>query len=189
MSFSGELFDWNIFSRREVPFDVELASPALEMFAALQKSHAALVEAQQVVEHVREEYLAVLAQQAVLVAQLSAALDRYAPEYSEASLAKIHRSLRIIKDQMLDELKKGGLEIVIPLGKSFDEVADVVSVDGWRHHENFSAEVVAEVVEPIVTYRGDVVRRGRVLMGAPLEEARTVTAPAQVEQSAEGREE
>ena len=190
MSYSAEFPDWDVFSEREVPFDVELLSPASEMLSVLQRSHTALADARQAVEDVRGEYLSALALQAVLVVQLGAALDRYAPDYTQASLVKVHRALRIVKDKMLDELGRAGLEIVIPMGKPFDEVVHLVNVEGWRHHENFSSEVVAEVVEPIVTCGGVVLRLGRVVMGAPLEEETTgVTATSEVEQSPEGREE
>ena len=190
MSSLDKFPDWSVFSEREVPFDVELLSPAAEVVAVLQGSQAALDEARQEVKDVRREYLEALAQQAVLVVQLAAVLDRYAPDYTQASLAKVHRSLRIVKDQMLDELGRAGLEIIIPIGKAFDEVAHSVNVDGWRHHEDFSSEVVAEVVEPIVTYRGDLVRPGRVVMGAPLEQnAKVMAATSGIEKSLEGKEE
>jgi hypothetical protein len=52
----------------------------------------------------------------------------------------------------------------------FDEVSEFVHVAGWRHHQDFTAEVVANVLEPIVRYGETVVRLGRVEMGAPLEE-------------------
>src|SRR5947209_4682084 len=113
MSSLDKFPDWSVFSEREVPFDVELLSPAAEVVAVLQGSQAALDEARQEVKDVRREYLEALAQQAVLVVQLAAVLDRYAPDYTQASLAKVHRSLRIVKDQMLDELGRAGLEIII----------------------------------------------------------------------------
>lgn len=189
MSSLDKLPDWSAFSKREVPFDVELLSPASEAAALLQRSQVALDEAWKEVDNVRKEGLEALAQQAVLVVQLAAVLERYAPEYAQASMTKAYRSLRIIKDQMLDELQRAGLEIVVPHGKAFDEIAHLANIDGWRHHESFSAEVVAEVIEPIVTYRGELVRLGRVVMGAPPEAAIIVaTSTSETEKSAEGRE-
>ncbi len=167
MSSLDKLPDWSVFSQREVSFDVDLLSPASEVASVLQKSRIALDEAWTEVDNVRREGLEALAQQAVLVVQLAAVLERYASEYAQASLTRVYRSLHIIKDQMLDELQRAGLEIIVPLGRPFDEIAHLANVDGWRHHESFSAEVVAEVVEPIVTYRGELVRLGRVVMGAP----------------------
>ena len=190
MSSSAEFPDWSVFSEREAPFDSELLSPASEVAAVLQWSHAALDEAQQAVEDVRREGLMALAEQAVLVVQLAAALDRYAPDFTQASLTNVQRSLRIVKDQMLAAVNRAGLEIGVPLGKSFNEVADLVSVAGWRHHRNFSSEVVAEVLEPFVVYRGVPLRFGRVVMGAPPEEETIeVTSTSGVEQSLERREE
>lgn len=173
MSSSDKFPDWSVFPEREVPFDVELLSPALEMAAVLQRYRSDLDAAQQKVETVHRNGLLQLAQQAVFVIQLAAALDRYRADLKQASLDKVHKHLRVLKDQMLDALKQAGLEIDIPTGKSFDEVADLVDVEGWRHHEDFSSEVVAEMLEPIVTHRGKLIRPGRVVMGAPLQEKST----------------
>ena len=169
MSSLDEFPDWDAFSEREVPFDVELLSPASEVAAILRRRQAALDKAQQAVERIRKQGLMALAEQAVLVIQLAATIERYAPDLAQASLTKVHRSLRIIKDQMLAALADAGLEIEVPTGKPFDEVERWVNVDGWRHHESFSGEVVAEVVEPIVLYQGVLLRQGRVVMGAPPE--------------------
>ena len=167
MLSSDKFPDWSLFKEREVPFEVELLSPASEVAALLQRYRTDVDAAEQNVEGVRNEGLAGLAQQAVFVIQLAAALDRYESDLKQASLTRVHRHLRVLKDQMLDALSSAGLEVVIPIGKPFDEVADSVHVEGWRHHEDFSSEVVAEVLEPIVKYRGALVRLGRVVMGAP----------------------
>ncbi len=68
---------------------------------------------------------------------------------------------------MKDVLGQADLELLIPQGLPFDQVADWVDVDGWRHSPEFQEEMVAEVVEPIVMRRGVLVRLGRVIMGAP----------------------
>ena len=89
---------------------------------------------------------------------------------------------------MIDALKATGLEVVVPVVKPFDEVAEMVHVEGWRHHEEFSAEVVAEVQEPIVIFRGALVRPGRVVMGAPPQEVIPERAPtSEVEESSESK--
>jgi hypothetical protein len=81
----------------------------------------------------------------------------------------------VLKDQMLDALRASGLEVDVPLGEAFERVADAVHVDGWRHESRFNAEVVAEVSEPIVRAGGVLVRLGRVVMGAPTEQASSAT--------------
>jgi molecular chaperone GrpE (heat shock protein) len=167
MSSSDKFPDWSVFSERHVPFDVELLSPASEVTALLQRYWTDMNKMRQEIESLRSEGLNASAQQAVYVVQLAAALDIYESVLTQASLGKVHRHLRIIKDQMLSALEKAGLEVNIPVGKPFNEVANVVHVDGWRHHADFLSEVVAEVIEPIVTYRGRLVRMGRVVMGAP----------------------
>jgi len=168
MSSSDKIPDWNIFSERQVPFDVKLLSPAMEMSALLQKYRTDMNEVHQEIEAVRNKGLAIVAQQAVYIVQLADALDKYEPVLTQESLVMIHKHLRILKDQMLDSLEQAELEVTVPIGKALEEIEDFVQVQGWRHHEDFSSTVVAEVLEPIVTYHGKLVRQGRVVMGAPL---------------------
>ncbi len=190
MSSSDEFPDWSLFSERNSPVEVELVSPASEVTAILRRCQMALEEAQQTIEQTRKQGLMALANQAVLVAQLTDTIEHYAPNLAQASLAKVHRSLRILKDQMLAGLADAGLEIEVPLGKSFDEVERWVNIDGWRHHESFSGEVVAEVVEAIVRYDGKLLRPGRVVMGAPPErETGEVAETYMIEESPERSEE
>ena len=171
MSSSDKLPNWAVFSKRQVPLDVELLSPASEMVGLLQKYSCEMDKAKQETESVRREWLKVVAQQAVFAVQLESALKRYEPLLAKASLERIYKHIRIIKDQMLADIKNAGLEVSVPLGKAFNEVADNVSVDGWIHNESFTSEVVADVVEPIVTFNGKLLRAGRVVMGAPPEKA------------------
>jgi molecular chaperone GrpE (heat shock protein) len=167
MSSSDELPDWSVFSERDLPEAIELLSPASELAAILQLFQANLSAEKNAAEDIRHEGLKILAQQAVFIVQLEAALERHKPKFEQASLNKVYRSLRIIKDQMLDGLKVAGLNIVIPQGQRFDDVADSVSVVGWKFSEDFPAEVVAEVLEPIVFYGDRLVHPGLVVMGAP----------------------
>jgi hypothetical protein len=167
MSSSAELPDWSAFAERPVLEEPGLLSPASEMAAVLQQYHADLEAVRQDVEAVRRDGLTALARQASFVVQLAAALTRYESIIAQASLKPVHRHLRVIKDQMLDALREAGLEIVEPLGKPYREVSELVQVEGWRHHADFASEVVAEALEPIVSFRGVLVRPGRVVMGAP----------------------
>ena len=171
MSSLAELPDWSAFGEREAPLDTELLSPAAELAAVLQVYRADLATVRAEVQQARLAGAAALAQQAVFVVQLAVALESYQAALAEASLSKVHRHLRIVKDQMLDALRGAGLEIVPLVGRSFDEIADLVDVQGWRHRPEFTSEVVAEELEPLVKYRGEVVRLGRVVMGAPPEAA------------------
>ncbi len=113
--------------------------------------------------------LEALAQQAVFVVQMESALAQYESALAQGTLKRIHRHFRVLKDQMMDALKQAGLEVIVPLGKSFEEAADWVHVQGWRHHKDFPSELVAEVLEPVVIYQGRLIRQGRVIMGAPSE--------------------
>jgi hypothetical protein len=167
MSPSDDVPGWDAFTVRDVPEGPELVSPASEVAALLQRYHADLARARDEIAAASRAGLESLAEQAVLVVQLAAALERYESLLQQASLGLVHRHLRVLKDQMMSAIAAAGLEIVVPLGRPFDEVADRVHVDGWRHREEFAAEVVAEVVEPIVMSGGALVRAGRVVMGAP----------------------
>jgi hypothetical protein len=186
MSSSGERPDWSVFTERETLPDPGMLSPAAEMAAALQQCRAAIEAAEQGAVKERARWLDVLAAQAVLIVRLEEALSFFEEELTEAGLARPHRHLRVLKDQMLDTLRHGGLEMVIPAGRPFDEVVDEVHVDGWLHEASFTAEVVARVVEPIVRADGVLVRMGRVVMGAPpapvSDDSEPASAPEAVEE-------
>jgi hypothetical protein len=167
--------DWNAFAEREAPVEAELLSPAAATASLLQLYHDSMRDAAAGRDEVQSAGLRALAQQAVFVFQLDTALQRYQPNLSEGPLVRIHRHLRVLKDQMMDALTSFGLEIDVPRSRPFEEIAELVHVDGWRHHEQFTAEVVAEVTEPIVKFGGVVVRLGRVVMGAPIDQAATVS--------------
>jgi len=166
MSSSGKFPDWSVFGERELPFTVDLLSPASEVAALLQLYRNELDRAQEETDKVQREWVKALALQAVFIFHLETALKRY-EEQMQGPLAPAHRQLRILKDQMKDAICRADLEILVPQDLPFDAVADWVQVVGWRHREDFKEEVVAEVLEPIVTRRGGLVRLGRVIMGGP----------------------
>lgn len=161
--------NWSLFTGRPLPEEMELLSPAAEIAAVLQQSLLKLEAEKHARVNVEQEYITMLAQQAVFLAQFSTTLERHRPKLEDASLNKIYRSLRIVKEQMRTALEQAGFEIIEPQGKSFDEVAEMVDVIGWRHHADFPSEIVAEVVKPIILYKGQVVQNGSVVMGAPEE--------------------
>ena len=163
MSCSDRYPDWSLFVEREVSVQGELLSPSAELSSIIQWARSEVDAAGRKGAEARAEALGALAQQAVFVAQLAGALEAYEREFP----ARAHRHLRVLKDQMLAALGQAGIEIVDPSGKPFDEVSKSVDVIGWRQHEQYPTELVAEVIEPIVTAEGAVVRRGRVIMGAP----------------------
>jgi hypothetical protein len=158
MSSLGKFPDWSVFHEREVPTPVEIASPSSTISALLESRLADIKALKQRVVPVDGAELDALAQQAVYHAELALLLN----EAAEISV------LRMINDKMRENLKNVGLEVIDLQGKSFHEVPDYVDVIGWRHKAEFSAEVVDEVLEPIVLCDGLVMRRGRIIMGAPL---------------------
>lgn len=169
MSSSDKFPDWSVFKEREVPptFGAEeLLSPALAVSAALQRSSIELAETRKRVHHEHDASGEALAQQAVYVFRMASLLDRCAPNLTKTSLRQFYHPLRIVKDQMLEALRDVGIEIEDPHGKSFEEVDGRVDMQ-WRQDQDFSTEIVAEVQEPIVMYHGNLVRKGRVIMGGP----------------------
>jgi hypothetical protein len=170
MSSSADDFGWSAFRERPVPPEVELLSPAAELAAVLQRCSRDLDAAREATRQATASGVAMVAEHAVLVFQLAAVLGRTEEALTAAGLTNVHRQLRIVNKQMVDALKDADLVIVDPLGKPFDETADVVEVTGWRHGAEFGADVVAETIEPVVFHGDAVVRHGRVIMGAPLPE-------------------
>lgn len=168
MSSSADLPGWEAFALRDAPESVDLLSPSSEVGGLLQRYRAEIDRATAAASEAKRDGLEALASQAVLTVQLASALDRYAGQLKDAGLERVHRHLRVLKDQMLAACAAAGVEIRVPLGAPFDEVADLVHVAGWRHRDEFTAEVVAEVIEPIVTHAGTLLRPGRVVMGAPV---------------------
>jgi hypothetical protein len=169
MSSLGKYPDWSLFMERDEAGGMEILSPAAEVSALLQKYHGDINRVK--LEMEKEQYilLAVLSQQSLFVFQLASALERYEPDFMKESLPRVFRHLRILKDQMYQSLQDAGFEIIIPDRKPFDEIAEFVNVVGWKHGDEFHAETVTEVIEPIVKYKGALVRLGRVIMGAPLQ--------------------
>ncbi len=168
MSSLDKFPDWDMFQMREIPIEVEILSPATETIALLQSRLIDIHAVQTTGDEKHTAGIEALAQQAVFVVQLEASLQSYKTKFEETNLNKVYHALRIVKDQMLTALQEAGLEIIIPLGKPFDEVAEYVDIVGWRHNKGYIEEVVAEVLEPIVFSQSVLIRQGRVVMGAPL---------------------
>ncbi len=169
MLSSDKFPDWSLFTERTVLVEIDILAPASEAGSMLQTYQTLLEAEKNAANEIRQRCIADLAQQAVLVASFSMALERHRQKLEEASLDKVYRSLRIEKDRQIEALQAAGLEIVIPQGKPFDEIASDVDVVAWKHHEDFSEEVVIEVIKPIVRYQGKIIHTGVVVMGAPKE--------------------
>lgn len=167
--------DWSVFQEREtLALAGELLSPAAEIAAVLRTTSARLARAEQLLREAEQNDFSRLAQLAVLAAQLGMLLERNAGVFGgnaavthQEELASVYKSLQIIQKQMLAFLRKAGLEIELPLAKTYAEVAGCVEIEEWQHHQNFVEERVIDVIEPVVR-KGLWLRAGRVVMGAPL---------------------
>jgi molecular chaperone GrpE (heat shock protein) len=167
MSCSDDVLGWSAFRERAVPAPIELRSPASELSAALQRGARSLAAERAATRDAQADANDADAELAVLVFHLSTVLNRHEDAVAEAGLNDVHRELCIVRNQMLAALKHTDVLVVDPLGRPFDEVGDAVQVVGWRHGNDFPDEVVAETIEPIVHHGADVIRPGRVIMGAP----------------------
>jgi hypothetical protein len=166
-SADGTPLDWSAFQPRPVGSPVELRSPASELGAALQRGRRELTAARAAADDAVATARADAAEQAVLVFRLSVVLQRHDQAIADAGLAVAGRTLRVLRDQMLAALERTGLTVVDPAGQPYREVADAVDVAGWRHGPEFTDEVVAETLDPIVRHDSGTIRLGRVIMGAP----------------------
>jgi hypothetical protein len=167
----GLPYGWDAFAERPAPERMAPDPPSVEIARVLQIHQSALNAERGRARTAVDEALAASFRQAVLVTQLEDALERHRDALDAAGLGKVHRELRIRKDEMLDALRHGGVTAEDPVGRPLAEVADAVEVIGWTHEPRFDAEVVARTQEPIILYRGAVVRLGQVIMGAPPHDA------------------
>ncbi|RMG22389.1 MAG: nucleotide exchange factor GrpE [Methanobacteriota archaeon] len=174
MSFSDNLLNWNQFKKRPEIEGVEILSPAAEVAAYLQQFYAEINSLAEQLEDAHNEVISRLAEQAVLVFHFQAVLERYEEQLRHISQpgGDIFRTLRVLKDQMMATLKDSGIEIVVPLGRSFQEVAEMADKVHWRHGEEYTSEIVVEVIEPIIKLNNRVVRPAHLVMGAPLKNNR-----------------
>ena len=167
MSSLDKFPDWDSFRERPVPFEVRLQAPSSEIKATLEQQSVSLNAGQQKKEQESSILVNALVQQANYVFRLAKELARYERLLAEVSLTQVYEALRSKKDEMLDALYKIDLKIEDPLGQPYDAVKDYIVVQGWLHQPDFTTEMVVEVYDPIVIYRGTVVQEGHVVMGAP----------------------
>ncbi|QFR01157.1 hypothetical protein F9278_38830 [Streptomyces phaeolivaceus] len=168
---------WDEFDTRQVPDGAEEAEAAAEAADRLSPGRETAVLLQRYWSDLQDEGNRVqketaaarqaLIELAVHVARLEALLGEAAGPLDGAGDRSLGRRLRVAGKQVLEPLHAMGITTRDPVGEPYDAVADVVDIAGWRYGPEFTAEVVAETVEPIVLDRGTVVRLGQVIMGAP----------------------
>jgi hypothetical protein len=158
---------WAEFAERPAPVGLEVAAPADELAAALQRYWSGVEEergrAGARLETERES--------AVEMAVRSAALGRTVDEAAEylTGVGDVRLGRRL--DSGLRHLRRAiadaGIEVHDPLGEPYESVADHVGVMDWVYRDEYTAETVIQTIEPIVRDRGEVVREGLVVVGAP----------------------
>jgi hypothetical protein len=162
--------DWYDFSGREVPGSAgEFVSPESELISAAKRSaeelRAARAEGLAAASEVRET----LFDLAVFVSRLDQLVGKAEEPLKAQGGGKLYQQLRILKNQMLDVVTGGGIELRDPTGLPAAEVLDWVNVNAWLHRPEYQAEVVARTEECAVFHEGRAVRLARVQMGAPVQ--------------------
>ncbi|MFI0735053.1 hypothetical protein ACH4S9_39645 [Streptomyces sp. NPDC021225] len=171
---TGNVIDWDEFEERPVPEGLggpeqpDLVSPGRAMAALLQRYWSDLQNESNRAHKETAAARQVLIELAVHVARLDGLLREAAGPLEAAGAESLGRRLHVARKQVLEPLHALDITTQDPNGKPYESVADVVDIAGWRYGPEFTAEVVAETVEPIVLDCGTVVRLGQVIMGAPL---------------------
>lgn len=167
---------WAEFDERPT-VDVELRSPAAELAEVLQRLRNDVDEAGRSGADRRTQGLLALAEQAILAIELETLLARCAEEDDDAAFERAHEALRRLKDRMLTHIASAGLEVVRLGGARSCDVAELVEVDCWRYDDVCARPEVVTEIEAAVLLDGILLRRGRVVMGGPLQEHADVAAP------------
>ena len=175
---------WDVFVERPVPDGLgQAVHLSHELAGVLQRSRDDLAKDRGRAAQESAAVLGSLYELAALAGQLELQLARAEAPLVEGGNKRLHDLLRVLKNQMLEELRQRGIEVRDPLGRGHDEVAEWADVVHWRSGPQFSAEVVAQTIEPAVFHHGrddhdeatgdddKVVRRARVVMGCPEPEA------------------
>lgn len=166
--------DWDAFEERPLPEGLggpeqpDPVSPGREMAALLQRYWADLQSESNRVQKESAAARKILTELAVHVARLDGLLREAAGPLEASGAKSLGRRLHVARKQVLEPLHAMDITTQDPTGKPYESVADEVDIAGWRYGPEFTAEVVAETLEPIVLDRGTVVRLGQVIMGAPL---------------------
>jgi hypothetical protein len=146
---------------------VEVRAPAIELAAVLRRYREDVDAAARASLEGRAKSLRALAEQAVLAAELSRLLEPSRSGRAGEPVDALHGTLRRISTEMLRRARAAGLEIVPLVGLEANAVHALADVEAWRYDDALTCEVVLEELEVTVLHHGTVLRRGRVVMGAP----------------------
>jgi len=83
---------------------------------------------------------------------------------------------RILREEVAEALKEGGIEIEDLSARPLSELLDRVQVVAWRRDPAITVESVGQVIEPVVRCHGTVIRRGKIV-GLVQPDQKTPPAP------------
>ncbi|MZD05942.1 hypothetical protein GTW43_12715 [Streptomyces sp. SID5785] len=178
---SPPALDWAAFAERPLPeggADERVVAPQAELAAVLQRRHEDLSAVRGDAARAASGARDTVYDLAVLVGRFDQLVAACAADLEDSGRSRLHRRLRILKEQMLQTLRDADVEVRDPLGLPAADVADWADPIGWRHGPQFTEETVAQTDEPAVFHAGAVVRLARVFMGSPEHEPAPAQAPA-----------
>lgn len=164
----NDVFSFDVHALRPVPYDAESAFLPGEIAALLNRCAARIAEQnekQASLHAARRKEVAGIVQ---LVFFLEQALLEVEPKFKEANLGRIHKRLRIVKDQMKEKLSRMGFAWRDPKGEAYTpELAGLTDVDGWKQSDEYEKEIVVDVREPIIFCNDELVLTGAIVVGGP----------------------
>jgi molecular chaperone GrpE (heat shock protein) len=158
---------WSQFTERDVLQEAAPRSPHLEIMTVLQAwyTHRKVMEKQ--IAETEDRWLDRLAELTVFIYHLEQCLEEYQSCMAEQGLTQAFRHLQMIKNQVVDTIRKTGIVILDPKKCKYAQISDLVNVIDWVYKQEFLEEVVTGVKDPVILYNERVLRLGRVVMGAP----------------------
>jgi hypothetical protein len=159
---------WDAFAQREVPpVAGDFISPEGELISLLQRQEQELRRSHEQAAADTARVREVVFGLAVFAGRLDQLTANAEDPMTAQGLRPLHRQFRVLKDQMLQALTDGGVEVRDPTGLPARQVMDWADVTGWVQRAEFTEEVVAQTHEQAVFHGGAVVRLASVVMGAP----------------------
>lgn len=153
---------------RDVPLEADALHLAGEIASLLDGHDRARREQDRQHQAERDRSRRDVARQVQLVFQLDRVLSACEARLGEAGLSRIHKQIRVLKDQFVDHLAAMGYRWYDPVGEEFvGDLVEAVEVDDHRCSSEYERETIVETREPIVLFDGAVALNGAVVVGVP----------------------
>lgn len=176
---------WLDFKPRDEPsVPAEFISPESELLSLARRYEDELRKCREHSEQSANTVREVLFDLAVHVGRFEQLVTQAAEAdepLTEKQRHKLSQQFGVLKNQMLDTLRHGGVEVRDPLGLPAAQIMDWADVADWLYRDDFAHEVVARTQQAAVFHGGAPVRLALVVMGASLAQDGTLEAAATVD--------